>query len=121
VRRVCYDILGSELAVKQKSDIRSDNMNDNVEKSMKPTNTTSQNNTASIKYQVLTLPISKALYEKVLHLSWTSDTKFTFGEICDLLTMSPRFFEKEALIMFNVFKNIVSDRSLFLKLNQFFF
>ncbi|ELQ74016.1 putative LRR containing protein [Trachipleistophora hominis] len=120
VRHLCYDILESEIAVKPKSDSHGDNMNNNGEDTKTPTNPSSQNNATFVTYRVITLPISKVLYEKILHLSWASDTRFTFDEICDLLTMLPRFFDKEALIMFCVFKTIVNDTNLFLKLNQFF-
>ncbi|ELQ74510.1 putative LRR containing protein [Trachipleistophora hominis] len=120
VEQICYNIFGSEIAVKPKSESRGDNMNDNGKDSTNKTDVDLRNNVAAYKYQTITLPISKALYEKISNLSFISDTKFTFGEICDLLTMSPRLFDKEALIMFNVFKNLVNDRNLFLKLNQFF-
>ncbi|ELQ74992.1 putative LRR containing protein [Trachipleistophora hominis] len=120
VKHIRHDSRGSEFAVKLESDSRSDNVKNNEKDTAIKTDINSQNNVAAVKYHVIMLPISKLLYEKISHLSWTSDTEFSFGEICDLLTMLPRFFEREALIMFNIFKNIVKNRSLFWRLNQFF-
>ncbi|ELA45738.1 hypothetical protein VCUG_02775, partial [Vavraia culicis subsp. floridensis] len=78
------------------------------------------NDEPPIEYCVITLPISKLLYEKLVHSSWQSDINFTFDELCNLLTMQPRFFEKERFVMFLMVKNLLSDETLYPQLNRFF-
>ncbi|ELQ74441.1 putative LRR containing protein [Trachipleistophora hominis] len=74
----------------------------------------------SIGYKVIILPISKQLYEKLSCSSWTSETKFSIDEMCDLLVMLPHFIEKGSLVAFLMFKNLLNDESLYLKLEKIF-
>ncbi|ELA45828.1 hypothetical protein VCUG_02685, partial [Vavraia culicis subsp. floridensis] len=116
-----YKVCRCDLIAKSKSDPKNENMTDEERLLIRIANEHAEcNEEPPIEYCVITLPISKLLYEKLVHSSWQSDTNFTFDELCNLLTMQPRFFEKESLVMFLMVKNLLSDETLYSQLNRFF-